>query len=436
MHAKPLTIVLSVVTAWATVALGAGFGQEARAATDAAYLPCGPAALVAGIAGAGSGATLSLAPHCTYELTAALPAVNQDLTIRGNGATIERSFSPGVPDFSILTVNQGNLVISDLSFRNGGSGEIGAPLAFGSAGGAIDNYGNLTVTGGDFTSSSTADGGAILNEFGNLSVRDAVFAGNAAVNGGAIENNGTMVVTNSTFTANTATSLGGAVATAGDATVSGGTFSGNTAESGGGMWSTITAAVTGSDFRGDKAGLGGGVFNDGFMTFTGGQLVSDTASYAGGGIYNDEFGEATVTGTAFLRNTALFGGGMDNEDIAALSGSPMYGNSAGQVGGGIYTDWVLTVADSQILRNVAAAGGGGIYNSSSFGPPGYVALSDSAVLDNRPDNCEGCQPDGAPRGLGARRARRVGRATIRRWPGGRPMPSFPAATPGRPGAPR
>jgi predicted outer membrane repeat protein len=430
MHSKLITIAVSAVAAYAAVALGLGSAQ-ARAAVYAAFVPCLPAALAAGITGAGIGETLSLTPHCTYQLTAALPAVNQDLTIQGNGATIERSFSAGTPDFSILTVNQGDLAVGDLNFRNGGSGGNFASLADGSAGGAIDNNGNLTVSGGNFSSNGAEDGGAILNEFGNLSIRDAVFTGNTAFNGGAIENNGTMVVTDSTFAGNSASRLGGAVATAGDATVTDCTFPADTAADGGGIWSTFTTAVTGSDFRGDKAGFsGGGVFNDDSLTLTGGQVVGNTAA-SGGGVYNDFFADGTVTGTAFSRNqAAITGGGMDNEDVMAVSGIQMYSNSAGQDGGGIYTDDYLTAADSQILHNTAATGGGGIYNGFSFGFPGSIALSGTAVLDNQPDNCEGCQIDNGVRSPGLGPVRRVRREAVRYWPGGRRMRGFPAGAQG------
>lgn len=424
MHASTAMATVTAITAAMTVALGAGPAKAAPAATDAVAVPCGTGALAAGIDGARDGATLSLAPRCTYELTAALPAISQDLTIRGNSSTIERSYRPGTPAFSILTVNPGaDLVISDLNFRNGGSAGSGPPPADTSAGGAIDNNGNLTVTGGNFTGSSASDGGAILNGAGRLKVRDAVFAANSAVNGGAIENNGTMVLSRSAVAGNTASSLGGGVATAGDATVADGSFTGNTASAGGGMWTTVAATVTGTVFRVNKAGAGGGIFNDSSMTLAASHLVSNTAAGSGGGLYNDLFGAATVTGTSFGGNHALFGGGIDNEDVATLSGSHLYGNFARHVGGGIYTDWVLAVADSQIVRNSAATDGGGIYNDDFFGPPGTVKLSDTELLDNRPDNCAQCEL-----GRGLLRLRpRVRQMTGRRWPGGRPMTGFAAA---------
>jgi hypothetical protein len=413
-----------------TVALGVGPAQAAPAATGAVRVPCAASALAAGIADARAGETLSLAPHCTYVLTAGLPAISQELTILGNRATIERSYRPGIRDFSILTVSPGaDLAIGNLNFRHGGSAGSGPPPADTSAGGAIDNNGNLTVNGGDFTGNSASDGGAIQNGSGSLSVRNAVFDGNRAVNGGAVENNGTMVLSHSTVTGNTASSLGGGVATAGGATVADCSIAGNTAFEGGGMWTTVTAAVTGGEFRGNKAAAGGGIFNDNLMTLAGSRVVGNTAAFSGGGVYNDLFGDVTVTSSSFRQNHAQTGGGIENEDFATLSRSQLYGNTAGQFGGGIYNDWVLTVAGSQIVRNIAATGGGGIYLGDSFGPPGTLALSGSAVFANRPDNCEGCELD---RGL-LRLRPRVRPAADRHWPGGRRMTGFVATAPGRPG---
>ena len=432
MPAKVANTAVRIVTAAITVALGAGPAEAARAASRDVPVPCGAGALAAGITGAGAGAILSLAPHCTYKLAAALPAISQDLTIRGNRATIERSYRAGIPAFSILTVSAGaDLAIGNLNFRNGGSAGSSQP-ADTPAGGAIDNNGNLTVRGGNFTGNSASDGGAIQNGEGSLTVRDAVFAGNSAVNGGAVENNGTMLLSRSTITGNTASNLGGGVASAGDATVANSSLTGNTASQGGGMWTTVTADVTGGGFRGNKAAAGGGIFNDNSITLAGSQIVGNKATFSGGGVYNDLFGDATVTGTSFRQNHALTGGGIENEDVATLSRSQLYGNTAGQFGGGIYNDWVLTVADSQIVRNMAATGGGGFYIGADFGPPGTLALSGSVVFANRPDNCEGCE---LSRGL-LRPAPRVRRLTGRRWPGGRRMTGVVPAAPSRAAAQR
>jgi len=416
MRRKLAWAVTTAVAAFALAAPGVGSATVAHADTSVISVRCGSAALVAAMAGAGNGVTLSLAPLCSYKLAAALPGISRNLTILGNDATIARSFEPGTPDFTILTVSSGaDVAVRNLVFRNGGSGRSPRPPT--SLGGAIENDGNLTVTGGSFTGNSAAAGGAILNGSGRLSVRGAIFTLNSAAdggailnehgglsventsltlnsaaNGGAIENDSTMTVDSSTFTGNTASRLGGAIATTNYATVTGSVFTRNKAFDAGGMFASATVIVTDSNFRLNTAKLsGGGIFNDGSMTLTDSQITRNTATSNGGGVYNDNFGSAAVAGTTFHWNQASIGGGMDNEDVVTLSGSQVSGNGAGVYGGGIYTDWVLSVTDSPIVYNSAANGGGGIYNGDSFGLFGTVTLTGSTVLYNKPNDCEGCQ---------------------------------------------
>src|SRR5450759_2515197 len=90
MHSRLMTITVSTIAGCAAVVLGMDAAAPARAAAGVVAVPCSPAALAAGITSAENGQTLRLAPLCSYELTAALPAISQDLTIQGTHATIER----------------------------------------------------------------------------------------------------------------------------------------------------------------------------------------------------------------------------------------------------------------------------------------------------------------------------------------------------------
>src|SRR5450755_1348007 len=117
----------------------------------AVMVPCSPVALAAAITGATSNETLELAASCRYVLTIALPAISENLTIKGNGATLQRSTAAGTPPFAILAATSGNLAISRLSFRNGSGGAIS--YQSGSAPG-----GDVTITGGTFAGNA---GGAI-----------------------------------------------------------------------------------------------------------------------------------------------------------------------------------------------------------------------------------------------------------------------------------
>jgi hypothetical protein len=128
-------------TATITTLMAAGLasGTAAQAATaQVVPVACSAAALAAALSSASEGATLTLAVRCTYRLTAGLPAIYDDLSIVGHGATLQRSTAPGTPKFAIIEVNGGGLTVSDLNFRNG------VP--------AIDfaGTGGLTVNGGLF----------------------------------------------------------------------------------------------------------------------------------------------------------------------------------------------------------------------------------------------------------------------------------------------
>ena len=74
--------------------------QSALAAPRAATrVPCSASALSTAISTASSGGTLALAAGCRYRLTAPLPAITRNLTIRGNDATIAPSASASPAGF-------------------------------------------------------------------------------------------------------------------------------------------------------------------------------------------------------------------------------------------------------------------------------------------------------------------------------------------------
>jgi hypothetical protein len=125
--------------ATAGVAVGMAFGPVTLAQADSAptvRVPCNSAALAAAITSAALGETLRLTASCRYVLTVALPAIGGDLTIAGNGATLQRSAAAGTPAFALLTATAGNLTVSRLNFRNGSGGAISYQSGT-SAGGSV-----------------------------------------------------------------------------------------------------------------------------------------------------------------------------------------------------------------------------------------------------------------------------------------------------------
>jgi hypothetical protein len=149
MNGRLIRAAAGAVTAGLLATATMGTQSALAAPRGVVNVPCSAVALTAAIKGASSGETLSLAPLCSYGLTAALPPIMKKLTIKGNHATLERSAATGTPEFSILTVGLnhgsaiGTLPTSNLNIRNG---DPGINLA----------QGTLSVQDGTFISNTTA----------------------------------------------------------------------------------------------------------------------------------------------------------------------------------------------------------------------------------------------------------------------------------------
>jgi predicted outer membrane repeat protein len=237
--------------------------RSAQAATI--NVACGDIpGLKAAITSASPGDTVSLAPACTYTLTAVdnsdgsfgpngLPLINKLLTIEGNGSIITNS---GVLQFRFFDLGAaGNLTLNQLTLTSGDVANQGGAILLktGAAltatrvkfsgnvatagGGAIYAQGGTTLTVTEDTisnndSGGTAGGGGILS-LGNTTVSRSTFTGNSGDMGGAIMVGtptnplGSLSVVNSTFTGNTAASFGNAIKNFGTAVVTSSTLSDN-----------------------------------------------------------------------------------------------------------------------------------------------------------------------------------------------------------------
>jgi hypothetical protein len=318
--------------------------------------------------------TLNLAAGCIYTLTAVdntaggpngLPHVTTEITINGNGATIQRG--GGAPNFRIFYVaglsnaGLGNLTLNDVTVRNGNPGA-------GYGGGGIYNSGRLTLDSSTISGNS-ADfgGGGILNWGGTLTLVNSTVSDNnttaAISDGGGIYNfnDSVLQLINSIIRDNAAISNGGGIRNNSVLAITNSTISGNTAQVGGGIANWGTAMVVGSTVSGNTA-TGGGILTGG-----------------GGGIYNGGGGTLTLGNSTVSGNTADWGGGIyDSGDTLMLINSTVSDNSADQEGGGIYnSSGILTITNSTVSGNTAAGwGGGGISNDS------VLTLNSSTVSGN------------------------------------------------------
>ena len=242
----------------------------------------------------------------TIDLTQTLPALNNNISIEGPGAsnlTVQRDSS--APDFSVFTVDSAETVtVSGMTIAGGNATD----------GGGIANNGKLTVTGNVFTGNNASYGGGIYN-IGTLTVIDSTFTENGSLyGGGGIENSyndtviGTLAVTNSTFISNSSYDGAGiynqTLSTQTTAVTNCDFITNSAADAGGGFANWYgTSTVTNSTFTGNSAESynSGGIFNDSSLTITNSTITSN-----GGGIseYNGVGRTLTLNNTIVAGNTS------------------------------------------------------------------------------------------------------------------------------------
>jgi hypothetical protein len=401
-------------------------------AGSARIVPCsgpggGAAGLAAAITAANSsgGATINLAPGCTYHLTTAstsnamfgdtgLPVISSRITLNGfhttiagnhstfrillvmgpagkltlQGLTITGGSTPG-PGGGILNL-EGALVLNHSRVTGNASAGGGGGIASGTAGTVPAGTAVLNFSRVDHNTTS-ANGGGIVNRGGTLIVNASSVDRNTSAEGGGgivsgtgmggVGGGGILVLKFSRVTRNTA-----------DTSSPGGPMAGA-----GGIANGGAATIKGSVIDGNTApgGAGGGILNHATMTISGSRVdyntvPTDSAGHPGNGagIANLNFavlvpgaasgGFLTIAFSQVSHNTASGkGGGILEATVDAHGGFTLPGNQ-------------LTLKFSLVKGNRAAQGGG-IY--AVKGSP--VTLKFTLVIKNHPDNCF---PPGSIRG--------------------------------------
>ncbi|MGB8212466.1 MAG: hypothetical protein WCE68_02800 [Anaerolineales bacterium] len=283
-------------------------------------------------------------------LPAGFPLVASQLTILGNGSTIQRT---GPVKFGIFQVFvAGNLTLKD-----------------------------LTITGGDLSDTQDGAGGALDILGGAVTLDHVTLTGNQAKTGGAIENSVDVAGISTTLidtlvTKNISSGEGGGIDNSGVLTLQDSQVADNISK----------ATVFG----------GGGIYNDsGQVTLDHSQLVGNIAN-EGGGIYSENgtvkiTDQSVISGNVATENHPFIpngGAGINSTGYIGSDDTPaeliiqdsfVIGNQApAAVGGGIFSDASLTVTDSVLADNVAGAGGG-LYNYTN----GLGSLKGSCILQNQ-----------------------------------------------------
>jgi hypothetical protein len=335
-------------------------------------------------AGGANTITLTAPTTSPYVLTAVnttangangLPVISSNkgdnLTIIGNGDTIERSAAAGTPAFRLFGVAAGSsLTLKSLTLQNG--------LAFGSG--------------------SAADAGAIYNQ-GTLSLSGVTVQNNVAQGSKGADGvlNSQLKKGQSINGQVGADAAGGGIWSSGSVTLQGGTtLGGNQALGGQGGAAGYSHTANGNGGNGG-GGFGGGLYEaGGSVTITSATLAGNTAFGgtggdsvrfrqrgvsgnggigSGGGVYvangtlnmGDPLGLSSVTVQSNLARGGT--GGLDwAGDYSFLSGRG--GNGSG--GGIAVAGGTVTLAFVDLLSNTAqgGTGGAGVTSLSSGGPGG------------------------------------------------------------------
>jgi hypothetical protein len=219
-------------------------------------------------------------------------------------------------------------------------------------------------------------------------------------NGGAVRNFGDLTMTDSIVLSSIAGEDGGGfynhrngVLTLRDVTVED-----NTAGWGGGLYNNSD----GDEPEGDEDDPPGLLIEDSTISSNEALEVGEQAYGGyGGGLFNDD--EAMIVRTTFEDNTAEYGGAIyndvdDNLDRLnqpaelSITDSLLTRNVADEEGGGIYNDGMLTIDRSSVSVNGADDDGGGIYNGGAeapLRPPATAVIVDSTVSGNAADGGDG-----------------------------------------------
>lgn len=344
----------------------------AQAATHA--VPCLPsldereALLKLTVNSAETNDVIELEAGCVYTLTTpadtsadrgatGLPRIkDKELTIKGNGAVIERSSADGTPKFRLLALDwvpyiPGTKVrLENLTLRNGDLSDT--PYS----GGAIDNEtSTLELVNVTLENNWAKHGGAIYQESGTLSISNSTFRDNHAIDSGQLGSGGAIdaeyanvTISGSTFEHNTAPNKGGAINFLGDED------------------DDERLTLTTSIVRENSAYEGGGIYSNGPLTIARSLIHSNVATGGSGGGINhvSEYDPLTITNTTITENTANGGSGS---------------------GGGFRTDGPATLIHTTVVSNAGTISG--IDVNADWG--GSLTLRNSIVADTACTSTEG-----------------------------------------------
>ena len=225
--------------------------------------------------------------------------------VQNNRATVHEGGGLDVGGTVVISNSQiiGNAANGD---SNGGGGGLNI-----TASGRVSISGSQLNANQTPTQTTAATGGAIRN-FGVLTISQSTLNGNSANDGGGIFNEGTSAATlnNVIVSGNSGYDDGGGIYNNGSSTLTlnNVTVSGNSSGGGGGLFNYATAILNNSTVSGNSASTGGGLYNLDTATLTNTTLSGNSATNQGGGIYNYSY--ARLLNVTLSNNSAPTGGAL------------------------------------------------------------------------------------------------------------------------------
>ncbi len=303
--------------------------------------------------------------HTNYDGPNGLPLVTSEITVEGNGSTIERFAAAS--QFRLIAVTPtGALELRDLTLRNGDAGSW--------FGGALHSRGGVELIRCTVTGNAAQGGAGLSNESGTMTVTNSVVSLNVAVGGGggiksgAVEADANLVIEATSVTENEVLDGGGGAIWAHGAFTSELHI----------MHSAMTSNTAGRSTGGIRT-------DDAVVRIEDTTIDGNSGNWACGGLFLAG-GTVEIYRTTISNNTVVntidhgTGGGIcvaDNTTTitnSTISGNVVLGPSSGQGvsgrGGGLSAisgfastptvDTVVIVEDSTISANTTELYGGGV----------------------------------------------------------------------------
>ncbi|MEM8857553.1 MAG: Calx-beta domain-containing protein [Chloroflexota bacterium] len=349
----------------------------------------------------------------SINLNASLPGIENTnagtiLEINGGGFVLDGQDTAGLRPLAVFTGTTASLV--NLTITGGNIDSIADVSRNRTSGGAIANYGVLTLDGITVTGNTSEDwGGGIFSELNaTLTIRNSTIEDNSAgEDGGGIQNFGDLTIEESAIKSNSAVRFSGGIGVnAPDKLIqisNSHIISNTSGNDGGGIYNRYaTAIISSSVITGNVSNnnRGGGIFNNretAVMTVINTTIENNFAKISGGGIHNN------VSAMLFISNSSISNNSVDVPNLETEGGGGLR-NDGGDVvvenstfSGNVATTGVSNVDGTMRLTHVTVADtshgiAGTIVGVKNFSPTSVDTASqmwiyNSALADN-PTDCQ------------------------------------------------